>query len=90
VRNTLSLQAKTESMLRIKELCKEKGITFSQMAKELNVSASAISQMASGNPNVSTLLKIADVLGCNITELFEPTPNDAIICPICGTKFAIM
>lgn len=71
--------------LRLKEICKEKGITLNELASQLGVSQPSISGWATGrqNPSFDTLGRLADALGVGIGELFEK-PN-GFVCPKCGT-----
>lgn len=62
-------------MLRIKEICNEQGINIKDLAKRMDISAPTLSAQINGNPQLSTLTKIADALGVHISELFE-TPSD--------------
>ena len=78
--------------LRIKELCKANGITLIELAGCVNMSRESISNMIVGrqSPPLSTLEKIAEVLGVEIIELFAPKDTDTIICPKCGTKYKLV
>lgn len=60
-------------MLRIKEICKERGISMRELAKRMNVSPGVVVRMLSenGNPKVSTLENIAKVLDLQVYELFD-------------------
>lgn len=60
-------------MLRIKEICKERGISIRELAKRMNVSPGVVVRMLSedGNPKVSTLENIAKVLDLQVYELFD-------------------
>jgi len=73
--------------LRIKEICKAKGVTITQLASDLNIKQESLSRTINGNPTIETLEKIASALNVPITELFEPPATDVITCPKCGTKF---
>lgn len=75
---------------RVKEICKEKRILFKDLATAVGVSDVSLRQSLQGNPTVGTLKKIADVLGVEFLELFEPSPTDAIICPHCGKAIRIV
>lgn len=55
---------------RVKDLCKEKGITLAGMADQIGVSSSSLSQILKGNPTLSKLQDIASALEVPITELF--------------------
>ena len=77
-------------MLRIKEICKGKGITLQDLAKQLGVNYQSIHSVMTGNPKVETLQKIAAALGVPISELFEAKSNQGIIaCPNCGHELSI-
>ena len=60
--------------LRVKEVCKEKGVTLAEVASKIGVAQASLSKMLGGNPTIGTLEKIADALGVPVTELFEK-PN---------------
>ena len=56
--------------LRVKELCKEKGITLAVLAERMGVTASAVTQyLKSDNISSATLIKFAEVLGVKIDDL---------------------
>lgn len=76
-------------MLKIKELCKEKGISMGELAKMIGVTPSALSQNISGNPNLDRLMEIANALNVPITDLFERPKQNIITCPKCGTALEI-
>lgn len=62
-------------MLRVKEICTQKGITLKILAEKLEISAPSLTEQITGNPKLSNLQRIADALGVHITELFAP-PTD--------------
>lgn len=73
--------------LRIKELCKERGITQAQLADKLGIQAVSFSQAVSRNKfNMDRLSDIADALGVEIPDLFERPKKDSLslTCPHCG------
>ena len=47
--------------------------------------------MVNGNPTVETLNRIADAIGCPVTELFVQPQKDALMinCPHCGKDITI-
>ena len=57
--------------MRIKEVCKEKGVTLQHVAELMGVNRVSLSNSINGNPTISTLEKIADALGVSVVELFE-------------------
>lgn len=65
-------------VLRIKEVCKAKGITMAHIAQELDISPITLSQSLNGNPTLRRLQEVADVLGVEVVELFEPPVNPSV------------
>ena len=63
--------------LRVKEICKEKGILFKDLAEKLGVTDVGLRKQVQGNPTIGTLEKIAQ----------EPADPNTITCPKCGTRF---
>lgn len=63
---------------RIKELCKEKGITMESLAAGIGTSQASISRIitGSGNPTIESLERIANYLGVGVADLFV---NDGIV-----------
>ena len=78
------------SQIRLKELCKEKGMTFNDLGEKIGVSRVSLSGIATGKqkPSFDTLEKIAGALGVSLSELFAPAPSQ-IKCPKCGTVLKI-
>ena len=46
--------------LRVKEICKEKGILFKDLAEKLGVTDVGLRKQVQGNPTIGTLEKIAE------------------------------
>lgn len=59
------------AILRIKQLVKEKGMTMAEVAKKLDINPVNLSSAVNGNPTLSTLSKIAEVLNVEVADLFE-------------------
>lgn len=56
--------------LRVKEICKEKGITLAALAEKMGVTASAVTQyLKSDNLSTGTLFKFSEVLGVKLDDL---------------------
>ena len=72
---------------RIKDVCKEKGITITQLANTLGIKQESLSRAINGNPTIETLEKIANALNIPISDIFERTQEESITCPNCGKKF---
>lgn len=58
-------------MLRVKEICKEKGIPLADLAQKMGLSPSGLSMALNRNMTLEVLKKIADALEVSISELFE-------------------
>ena len=57
--------------LRVKEICKEKGITIQELADNMEMKSESLRRAINGNRTLETLEKIATALGVKITELFD-------------------
>ena len=75
--------------LRVKELCKEKGLQMQELADKLGITRITLTRNISGNPTISTLENIAAALGVTVQELFAPQPTNTITCPHCGKPIRI-
>ena len=56
--------------LRVKEICKEKGITMEQLAINLHITPNTLTRNINGNPTIETLEKIANALKVEFWKLF--------------------
>lgn len=98
-------EKKRKNNLRIAEIMREKGISLSDMAAKITrtdknentrtLTKATLSARINGNPSLSNLYEIANVLGVKITELFPEEDqcctvnqgfNIQTICPSCGAK----
>ena len=67
--------------LRIKELCREKQITMKDIAERLGINPITLSQSLNGNPTLSRLQEVADILEVSVSELFDnPIRNTIFGC----------
>lgn len=57
--------------LRIKEVCKLKGISQQELAKRLDITYQALHSRINGNPSIERLQEIADALDCEVHELLS-------------------
>lgn len=78
-------------ILRIKEVIKDRGMTITELADKMGINRVNLSNMINGNPTVETLNKIADAIGCPVTELFEQPQKDvlSLTCPHCGKSINV-
>ena len=85
--------------LNIKRAIKEHGLEVKQVAAEMGITPTALSQQINGklykgrrvhsNPSVEVLTRIANAIGCDVVELFDPVQSNdpnTITCPHCGKK----
>ena len=56
--------------LKIKDVAKSRGMTMAQIAEKLGINPITLSQSLNGNPTLSRLKEVADVLGVDVSELF--------------------
>jgi transcriptional regulator with XRE-family HTH domain len=57
--------------LRVKEICKERGLLMEDLASKLGITRITLTRNINGNPTIETLQKIAVALDVEITELFS-------------------
>lgn len=76
---------------RIKELCKQRGITQKELAEKIGISAVGLAKALGGNTTIATLEKIANALGVSIGALFcDARPGQTLIdCPHCGKPIGL-
>ncbi len=75
--------------LRVKELCKEKGLQMQELADKLGITRITLTRNISGNPTISTLENIAAALGVTVPELFAAPKEGVITCPHCGKSIKL-
>lgn len=76
--------------MRIKEILKEKGLTQKELADRMGVADMSLSRSLNGNPNLSTLKKIAEVLNVNVSDLFKDGNHARFKCPCCGAELQLI
>ncbi len=77
--------------LNIKKTIKDYGLEVREVAKRMEISPTGLSQHINGNPSVEVLQRIADAIGCDVSELFEYPKKDflSLTCPHCGKDISI-
>ncbi len=76
--------------LKVKEICKQQGITLSDLADRMNMKRESLSRAINGNPTLESLEKIAIALGVGVVDLFEQENNSTVIvCPNCGKEITL-
>lgn len=71
---------------RVKELCREKGITIKQLAEEMNIVPESLSRAINGNPHLSTIRKIAEALGVSVADLFDRSEDELLAIVVYAGK----
>ena len=66
--------------LRVKAVCREKGLTMYQLAERMGIGHVSLSKAVNGNATLKTLQKIADALDVPLITLFT------VNCPRCGAR----
>lgn len=84
----------TMAKFRIKNIVAAKGMTLKSLAEKMGITPQTLGNIVNekGNPNISTLERIAKVLEVPVSSLFTDylEPNSAIIiCPQCGARIDI-
>jgi transcriptional regulator with XRE-family HTH domain len=75
--------------LDIKRAIKQHGLTSAEVANRIGVNKITFSYTINGNPTIESLNRIAEAIGCDVSELFEQPSTDVIHCPHCGGKIKI-
>jgi len=75
--------------LRIKEVCKENGVTLQHIAEIIGVNRVSLSNSINGNPTIQTLEKIATALGVPVSELIDEPKAGNFVCPNCGAELRL-
>jgi len=90
--------------MEISKIIKLHGHTVKDVAEALGVNRVTLSQTITNNPTVSTLRRIADVIGCDVADFFADERRDAAassaaaeqqaaqpphVCPHCGKPLRV-
>ena len=80
--------------MHIKEVLKQRGLKQNDIAGRLGINRVSLSRLLSdkNDMRLSTIKKIADAIGCDVTEFFSPADtagHSTITCPHCGAKLVI-
>lgn len=55
----------------VKSIVKERGLTLTEVAKRMGISRVTLMQNLQRNPTQKTLQRIADAVGCDVSEFFK-------------------
>jgi transcriptional regulator with XRE-family HTH domain len=78
----------------IKRVIKEHGLTVEQVAIRMGVTKGGLSQNINGNPTAEKLQQIANAIGCEVGDFFNPnyhlkSSDSTLVCPHCGKELHI-
>lgn len=65
-----------ENELRIREIMLEKDVSVNEMSEKLGITRQSFYSIVNGNPTMSTLIKIAEILGVTVKKLFRDENNE--------------
>lgn len=79
-----------ETKIRIKELLRERGLTYKTFAEMVGSTRCYVSNVANGKqqPTLTKLEQWAKVLDVPVTEMLTPKASE-IVCPCCGARFVL-
>ena len=69
---------------KVKELCRNKGITIKELAEKMDIAPESLSRAINGNPQLSTIRKIAEALGVSVTDLFDRSEDELLAIVVCA------
>lgn len=72
---------------RIKNLCKERGMSQKDLAEKIGISPVGLAKALSGNTTTATLERIATALNVSVTELFAPSTDFVALVSDKGTNY---
>lgn len=62
---------------RVASLCAERGISIARLEREAGLGNATVRGWKKSIPNVDSLKRVADVLGCTIDELLAPDETNS-------------
>lgn len=87
--------------MNIKDVIKKRGFTLEQVAAQMpnsrtngtGISKQTMTQVVNGNPQISTLRSIANIIGCSVGEFFtdeiKQQDTASFVCPRCGARLVV-
>lgn len=66
----------------VKFLCKQQGITMRELAKKMGIAPESLSRAINGNPQLSTITKIAECLNIEVMDLFNSMLGNENLLPL--------
>ena len=71
---------------KVKELCAERGMTIKQLAEKMKIAPESLSRAINGNPQLSTIRKIAEALDVSVTDLFDRNEDELLAIVVYAGK----
>lgn len=78
--------------LNIRKAITDRGLEVKEVARRMNITNVTLSRHINGNPSVEILTRIADAIGCDVTDLFDTHQThsgNTFTCPNCGAVLKI-
>ena len=80
--------------MKFKEVLEKYGITQTELAERLGINRVSVSRLFSEKNDMrsSTIIKIANAIGCSVSELYGEEPSkkeNTIPCPHCGKPIEV-
>ena len=81
--------------LNIKRVFTERKLKVKDVAKKMGITPIGLSQHINGKPSVKVLENIAEAIGCDVIDFFEPKEKTEpamkvqFTCPHCGKVYDI-
>ena len=75
--------------LRVVEICKQHGLTQTELAEKIGLSRVGLAKSINGNPTLDTLNRIAKALEVEVWELFTESPGESEISGFVKAKGVI-
>ena len=81
--------------MKFKEVLEKYGITQTELAERLGINRVSVSRLFSEKNDMrsSTIIKIANAIGCSVAELYGEEPSsensNTIPCPHCGKPIEV-
>ncbi len=81
--------------LNIKRVFTERNLKVKDVAEKMGITAIGLSQHINGKPSVKVLENIAEAIGCDVIDFFEPKEKTEpsmkvqFTCPCCGKMYDI-
>ncbi len=69
---------------KVKELCRDKGMTIKELAEKMDIAPESLSRAINGNPQLSTIRKIAEALDVSITDMFDRSEDELLAIVVCA------